>query len=64
TRLDGYRDLQKSGKDLNSDQLEAVAKYDAVLAHLDFARELSKQLSALAVESAKTIKKQARKEAA
>ncbi|XP_024084155.1 protein PSP2 [Cimex lectularius] len=63
-RLDSCRDLQKSGKDLNSDQVEAISKYDAVIQHLDFARELSKQLTALANDSTKTLKKQARKEAA
>uniref|UniRef100_T1HHU8 Caprin-1_dimer domain-containing protein n=1 Tax=Rhodnius prolixus TaxID=13249 RepID=T1HHU8_RHOPR len=62
-RLDSYRDLQKNGKDLNSDQLEAISKYDAVIAHLDFAKELSKHLTTLAIDSAKNIKKQARKEA-
>ncbi|KAK9509685.1 hypothetical protein O3M35_006946 [Rhynocoris fuscipes] len=62
-RLDGYRDLQKNGKDLNSDQLEAISKYDAVVAHLDFAKELSKLLTNLAIDAAKNIKKQARKEA-
>lgn len=55
--------MQKNGKDLNSDQLEAISKYDAVIAHLDFAKELSKHLTTLAIDSAKNIKKQARKEA-
>ncbi|KAF6199304.1 hypothetical protein GE061_007330 [Apolygus lucorum] len=63
-RLDGYRELQESGKALNSDKLEAVSKYDAVIAHLEFAKELSKQLQTLANDSAKQLKKQARKEAA
>uniref|UniRef100_A0A069DV10 Caprin-1 dimerization domain-containing protein n=1 Tax=Panstrongylus megistus TaxID=65343 RepID=A0A069DV10_9HEMI len=62
-RLDGYRDLQKNGKDLNSDQLEAISKYDAVVAHLEFSKELSKLLTNLAIDSAKNCKKQARKEA-
>lgn len=62
-KLDGYRDLQKNGKDLNSDQLEAISKYDAVIQHLDFARELSKHLTSLALEAVKNTKKQARKEA-
>lgn len=62
-KLDGYRDLQKNGKDLNSDQLEAISKYDAVIQHLEFARELSKHLTSLALEAVKNIKKQARKEA-
>uniref|UniRef100_A0A0A9W481 Caprin-1 n=3 Tax=Lygus hesperus TaxID=30085 RepID=A0A0A9W481_LYGHE len=63
-KLDGYRELQESGKVLNSDQLEAISKFDAVIAHLEFAKELSKQLQTLANDSAKTLKKQARKEAA
>jgi len=62
-KLDGYRDKQKSGKELDKDQIEAVAKYDEVIQTLEFAREFAKQFAALAVESAKYMKKQSRKEA-
>ncbi|CAH1400611.1 unnamed protein product [Nezara viridula] len=62
-KLDGYRDLQKSGKDLNTDQLEAISKYDAVIQQLEFAKELSKHLTSLALDAVKNIKKQARKDA-
>ena len=62
-KLDGYRDLQKSGKDLKPDQLDAISKYDAVIQQLEFAKELSKHLTSLAHDAVKNIKKQARKDA-
>ncbi|KAJ9598514.1 hypothetical protein L9F63_010804, partial [Diploptera punctata] len=62
-KIESYREEQKNGKDLNSDQLAAVAKYDEVLQTLDFARDLCKQFTGIAVDAAKQQKKQARKEA-
>ena len=41
--MDSYRELQDRGDKLNKDQLEAIAKYDAVILNLEFARELQKQ---------------------
>lgn len=63
SRLESYRDQQSSGKELNSDQLAAIAKYDEVQQTLEFARDLCKQFHTIANETAKQQKKQARKEA-
>lgn len=63
SRLESYRDQQSSGKELNSDQLAAIAKYDEVQQTLEFARELCKQFNVIAADTAKQQKKQARKEA-
>lgn len=62
-KLESYKDLQKNGKELNTDQKTAVAKYDEVLQTLDFTRELYKQIVGIAQESVKQQKKMARKEA-
>ncbi|RZF37873.1 hypothetical protein LSTR_LSTR007726 [Laodelphax striatellus] len=62
-RLEKYQEVQASGKELNSDQLQAVSKYDEVLQTLEFARDLSKQFHGIVAENAKQQKKQARKEA-
>ncbi|XP_028039160.1 caprin homolog isoform X2 [Bombyx mandarina] len=63
SKLTSYRDLQKAGKELNSDQKVAVAKYDEVAQTLEFARDLSKQVTAIAISSEREAKKQAKKEA-
>lgn len=63
SKLESYKDLQKSGKDLNQDQKTAIAKYDEVITTLDFARDLCKQFLSIAVVSEKDDKKKARKEA-
>ncbi|XP_032511776.2 caprin homolog [Danaus plexippus] len=62
-KLTSYRDLQKAGKELNSDQKEAVAKYDEVVITLEFARDLSKQVALIAIASEREAKKQAKKDA-
>jgi len=62
-KLESYRDLQKSGKDLNADQKTAVAKYDEVVQTLEFARDLAKQFMSIALVTEKEEKKRARKEA-
>ncbi|XP_014469393.1 PREDICTED: caprin homolog [Dinoponera quadriceps] len=62
-RLESYRDLQKNGRELNSDQKTAVAKYDEVLQTLDITRDLYKQIVAIANDAVKQQKKLARKEA-
>lgn len=56
-----YRDLQKSGKDLNADQKVAVAKYDEVNQTLEFARDLSKQITNIALSAEREAKKQAKR---
>lgn len=62
-KLESYRELQNSGKDLNQDQKVAVAKYDEVVQTLDFARDLCKQFQSIAAVADKEAKKVARKEA-
>ena len=62
-KLESYRDLQKNGRELNSDQKIAVAKYDEVSQTLDITRDLYKQIINIANDSAKQQKKLARKEA-
>ncbi|XP_063380269.1 translation initiation factor IF-2 [Cydia fagiglandana] len=62
SKLTSYRDLQKSGKELNADQKIAVAKYDEVAQTLEFARDLSKQITSIAVSTEKEAKKQAKRE--
>jgi len=56
-KLESYRDLQKSGKDLNADQKTAVAKYDEVVQTLEFARDLAKQFMSIALVTEKEEKK-------
>lgn len=63
-KLESYRELQNSGKDLNQDQRVAVAKYDEVVQTLEFARDLCKQFQGIAALADKDAKKIARKEAA
>lgn len=62
-KLESYRELQNSGKDLNHDQKTAIAKYGEVIQTLEFAREQYKQFLSIATASEKEAKKQARKEA-
>lgn len=63
SKLTSYRDLQKAGKELNSDQKVAVAKYDEVAQTLEFARDLSKQVTSIATSAEREAKKQAKKDA-
>lgn len=63
SKLTSYRDLQKAGKELNSDQRVAVAKYDEVAQTLEFARDLSKQITSIATAAERDAKKQAKKDA-
>lgn len=62
-KIESYREEQKNGKDLNSDQLAAVAKYEEVQQTLEFSRDLCKQYNGIAIDAAKQLKKQVRKEA-
>lgn len=64
SKLESYRQLQDSGKDLNQDQKTAIAKYEEVVQTLEFARDLCKQFLGIASVSEKEAKKQARKEIA
>lgn len=62
--MESYRDLQNAGKELNSDQKTAVAKYNEVIHTLDFTRDIYKQFLSINVASEKDAKKQAKREAA
>lgn len=59
--MESYRAIQAGGKELSADQAAAVAKYDSVLATLEFARDVSKQTQLTLKEAEKEQKKQARK---
>ncbi|XP_039767163.1 caprin-2 isoform X3 [Ornithorhynchus anatinus] len=61
-KLEDYKDRLKNGESLNPDQLEAVEKYDEVLHHLEFAKELQKTLSGLSQDLLKAQKKAQRRE--
>ncbi|XP_068950976.1 caprin-2 isoform X5 [Petaurus breviceps papuanus] len=61
-KLEDYKDRLKNGEPLNSDQLEAVEKYDEVLHNLEFAKELQKTFSALSQDLLKAQKKAQRRE--
>ncbi|XP_066145779.1 caprin homolog [Euwallacea fornicatus] len=62
SKLESYRDLQNSGKELNTDQKTALAKINEVIMTLDFARDLYKQFLGIASSSEKDAKKQAKRE--
>ncbi|XP_030373422.1 caprin homolog [Scaptodrosophila lebanonensis] len=61
-KLESYRAIQTGGKELSADQAAAVAKYDAVVATLEFARDMHKQLCQMSREAEKEHKKQERKD--
>lgn len=62
-KLESYRDMQNSGKELNTDQKTALAKINEVVMTLDFARDLYKQFLGIAASSEKEAKKHAKREA-
>lgn len=64
SKLESYRDLQNSGKELNADQKLAVSKYGEVVQTLEFARDLSKQFMGIVIVSEKDAKRLAKKELA
>ncbi|KAM8982196.1 caprin-2 isoform X2 [Sarcophilus harrisii] len=61
-KLEDYKDRLKNGEPLNSDQLEAVEKYEEVLHNLEFAKELQKTFSGLSHDLLKAQKKAQRRE--
>ncbi|CAG9761894.1 unnamed protein product [Ceutorhynchus assimilis] len=64
SKLESYRDMQNSGKELNTDQKTALAKINEVMMTLEFARDLYKQFLGIAASSERDAKKQAKREAA
>ncbi|XP_071955568.1 uncharacterized protein [Antedon mediterranea] len=61
-KLEGYRDLVKSGKELNDDQRQSLKHYDEVLGNLEFAKELHKTFQSMASDYAKLEKKRVKRE--
>lgn len=66
SKLDGYREKLNKGEKLDKDQKEAVAKYESVIANLEFGRDLQKMYQTMSDEAdklaEKACKKQAKKE--
>lgn len=62
SKLESYRDLEKTGKDLSADQKIAILKYDEVAMTLEFAREFSKQIEKIVITSEKDLKKKQKKD--
>merc|ERR1711974_210799 len=62
-KLDGYREDDRNGKELNDDQKAAIAKYDEVMQNLEFARDLQNQFRNFVTEEDRVNKKKAKKEA-
>jgi len=62
SKLESYRDLEKTGKDLSADKKVAILKYDEVAMTLEFAREFSKQIEKVVVTSEKDAKKKQKKD--
>lgn len=58
TRLDGYRDLEKKGEKLTTDQKHACKKYEEVIHSLDLAKELNKQFAQLVKEANREAKRE------
>lgn len=62
-KLDQILEQSKAGKELNEDQQQAIKRYDEVLRQLDLVRDLHKQFTQISTDSAKQLKKQAKREA-
>lgn len=62
SKLESYRDNERSGKELTADQKVAVSKYDEVAMTLEFAREFSKQIVQIVNVAEKDQKKKQKKD--
>lgn len=62
SKLESYRDLEKTGKELSADKKIAILKYDEVAMSLEFAREFAKQIEKVIVSSEKDLKKKQKKD--
>lgn len=60
-KLDGYIKEEESGKELSSDQTNAVSKYDEVVSQLGISKEFCKQIQVIATLASKEAKREARK---
>ncbi|XP_063708130.1 caprin homolog [Culicoides brevitarsis] len=63
TKLDGYRDLEKKGEKLTTEQKHACKKYEEVIHSLDLAKELNKQFAQLAKEANREAKRESKRNA-
>lgn len=61
-KLESYRDLEKTGKELSADKKVAILKYDEVAMSLEFAREFAKQIEKVIITSEKDLKKKQKKD--
>ncbi|CAF1408511.1 unnamed protein product [Rotaria magnacalcarata] len=56
-KLESYEEEAKSGKELNKDQKEALAKYAEVLGQIECVKDISEQIKKIQTESAKNQKR-------
>jgi len=56
-KLESYEQEAKSGKELNKDQKEALAKYPEVIGQIECVKELSEQFKKIQTESSKNQKR-------
>lgn len=61
-KLESYRELEKSGKELSADKKVAILKYDEVTMTLEFSRELAKQIEKIINNTEKDQKKKQKKD--
>lgn len=61
TKLDGYRDLEKKGESLTTEQKHACKKYEEVIHSLDLAKELNKQFAQVAKEANREAKRESKR---
>lgn len=61
-KLESYRELEKTGKELSADKKVAILKYDEVTMTLEFSRELAKQIEKIINNTEKDQKKKQKKD--
>ncbi|CAF2695841.1 unnamed protein product [Rotaria sp. Silwood2] len=62
-KLESYEEEAKTGKELNKDQKEALAKYGEVLGQIECVKDISEQLKKIQTESARNQKRLAKQAA-
>lgn len=60
-KLESYKQLEDSGKDLSSEQRKAVAKYDEVVWGLDLSKDFCKQFQTIASTASKDAKREVKR---
>uniref|UniRef100_A0A336MBB7 CSON008838 protein n=1 Tax=Culicoides sonorensis TaxID=179676 RepID=A0A336MBB7_CULSO len=63
TKLDGYRDLEKKGESLTTEQKHACKKYEEVIHSLDLAKEFNKQFAQVVKEANREAKRESKRNA-